>query len=260
MQSKPAPLLPQLEQVRRDNGWSLASLRTFRMEGEGATGAQGATGPEGGATGATGSSGATGATGSTGSQGAGDLGFPANTPIVEMTEREQAAYWKHQSRKHEARAGERSDYDELKKKADAHDALAQASKTEQDRAVEAAKTEGAEAARAEERRKSALQLVDLKMEAVAAGRGIKLEQLTPLLEPLDRTKFLTDMGEVDSDKVTNWVAGIQPAEGNGSNGTRVPNLGQGRRGDTSGARPTTTVSSGADRYAERHNKTSKTSS
>lgn len=256
MQSTTAPLLPQVEQVWREKGWSLSSLRTFRMEGEGATGAQGATGPEGGATGATGSSGATGATGATGAQGS-DLGFPLNTPIVEMNDKEQAAYWKHQSRKHESRAGERADYDEIKKKADQHDALVAASKTEQDRAVEAAKTEGADAARAEERQKAAVRLVDAEMRAVGAARGITAEQLAPVIEPIDRTKFLTDTGDVDLDKVTNFVAAIGPAEGNGNGnngGRRVPNLGQGRRSGDSGARPPTSVSSGADRYAELHKK------
>src|SRR5215218_296038 len=44
-------------------------------------------------------------------------GFPADTPVTEMTTEQQAAYWKHQSRKHEERARSREDYDDLKAKA-----------------------------------------------------------------------------------------------------------------------------------------------
>lgn len=266
MQSKPEPMLAALTEEWKRRGWSLASLRTFRMEGDGGAGTGGS--GDGGTGGAGGSGGDGGQGGGNGNGGAGDNGagaqggnepdFPPNTPVAEMTDKQAAAYWKHQSRKHEARAGQRADYDEIKKKADEYDALAAASRTEQERAVETAKNEGAEAARAEERSKAAVRVVDAEMRAAGAARGVTTEQLAPLLEPLDRTKFLTDTGEVDMEKVTSYVAGIQPAGESGNNGGKpTPKLGQGRR-DTSGAKPS--VSTGAERYAERHKKPGATAS
>lgn len=171
--------------------------------------------------------------------------FPANTPVAEMTAPQQVAYWKHQSRKHEARATERADYDAIKAKAEQYDALANASKTEQERAIEAARTEATEQVRKEERTNSSIRIVDAEMRAAAAGR-IPVEQLKVILDPIDRTKFLTADGEVDDEKITAFIAGIAPAADKGG---RFPDLGQGRR--QSGP-ATPSIQSGRDLYRERH--------
>lgn len=49
-----------------------------------------------------------------GGDGQQQTGFPADTPVAEMTQEQQLAYWQHQSRKHERRASSRADYDQLK--------------------------------------------------------------------------------------------------------------------------------------------------
>lgn len=182
-----------------------------------------------------------------------ESGFPENTPVAEMTPIQQAAYWRDKSRKHEARANERRDYDELRAKAEALDALAEASKTENEKAVAAARKEAGDEARVEERAKAAVKLVDAEMRAAVAGK-LTPEQLAPILEPIDRTKFLTPEGEVDNEKVLAFVASIAPAAPAAG---KFPNLGQGRHGEAGNA-GTPSVQSGRDRYLARHGPKNKT--
>jgi hypothetical protein len=167
-----------------------------------------------------------------------------------MTSAQQVEYWKHQSRKHEGRARDRGDYDDLKKKAEQFDQQQAANATDQEKAVTEARTKAAEEARADERSKNAPLLVAAEMKAAAAGR-ITPERLEILLKPIDSTKF-------DTDEVTAFITSVLPAEGNGAEGGsgkgkgNFPNLGQGKSSD--GAKPT--VSTGAERYRERHSKKS----
>jgi hypothetical protein len=148
----------------------------------------------------------------------GDTGFPADTPVAEMTDAQQAAYWKHQSRKHENTAKARGDYDTLKAKAAKADELEAANATEQEKAVTAARKE----AEAETRKALAPGLVRAEFRAAAKG-VLSDEQRDALLEDLDLSKYLTDKGEVDEAKVANKVKAFAPA-GNGR-----ADLGQGRR-------------------------------
>ena len=48
----------------------------------------------------------------------GPNGFPESTPIADMKPEHQAAYWKHQSRKHEDTAKARADYEAIKAERD----------------------------------------------------------------------------------------------------------------------------------------------
>jgi hypothetical protein len=106
----------------------------------------------------------------------GDDGYPANTPVAEMTHQQAAAYWRHQSRKHEDRVKAMGDYDALKQKADDYARLVAAS--------------------------------------AAAHNRLSDEGVNALLETLDRTKFLAANGAVDTDKVyavVNRLVSQQPA-------------------------------------------------
>lgn len=168
-------------------------------------------GDQGGDAGAAGGSGDSGGGGS-------DKGFPADTPVAEMTDAQQAAYWKHQSRKHENTAKARGDYDELRARAAKADELEAAARTEAEKAVAAARKE----AEAETRKALAPGLVRAEFRAAAKG-VLSDEQRDALLEDLDLSKYLTDKGEVDEAKVANKVKAFAPA-GNGR-----ADLGQGRR-------------------------------
>jgi len=140
-----------------------------------------------------------------------DRGYPSDTPIAEMTEKQQAAYWKDKARKHEERA---KAFDgltpetlaELRDKADKHAALERELMSDKDKAVAEAK----DATKAEVAATYQPRLVRAEFKAAAAGR-IDAEKLDSILEPLDLSKFLTSKGDVDEGKVASYVDGIAPA-------------------------------------------------
>lgn len=154
-------------------------------------------------------------------------GYPDNTPVTEMETAHQAAYWKHQSRKHEARAEARKDYDTVKAE---RDRLKTAGQTEQEAAAAAARSEGEQAAA----QKYGTRLVAAEFRAAAAGRivnGTPLD-VAELVQGINASYYLTDTGEVDTDKVTRFLDGIAPSTsdtGNTPPPRRFPDLGQGRQ-------------------------------
>lgn len=133
-------------------------------------------------------------------------GFPANTPIAEMTAKQQASYWRTQARKHEDRVKAQSDYDKYKTAFDEYQRLIAASQTEQEKAVAEAHRQGRATALAE----AGGQLVEQWVRAAAAGR-LADESVTALLAGLDRSRFLHENGGVDTDKVYQFVGSIAPA-------------------------------------------------
>lgn len=132
-------------------------------------------------------------------------GFPANTPLAEMTQPQQLAYWKHQSRKHEQRVREMSDYDQLKQQSDEYQRWVASQQTEHQRAVEDARRQGRDQALAE----AGGQLVDQWVRAAAAGR-LPQESVNALLLGLDRKAFLNAQGGVDTDRVYQFVSTLAP--------------------------------------------------
>lgn len=146
-------------------------------------------------------------------------GFPDKTPVKDMSDAQQAAYWRHQSRKHEDRVKSMGDYDALKAE---RDDLKAKHQTADEKALEAAKKEALEAGAASERAKIAPRLVAAEFKSANAGR-IPADRLSAILDGLDPAKFLTSAGEVDADKVQQYVDGIAPAGG------KWPDMGQGRR-------------------------------
>jgi hypothetical protein len=151
-------------------------------------------------------------------------GFPADTPVVEMTVDQQLAYWKHQSRKHEGRVKALGDVDALRDKAAKWDAAEAEKLTPSEKAIEEARAAERAKVLAEQTKTVADRLVAAEFKVALAGRK-KPEEVAALLEPLDLTKFLTSDGEVDADKVKTYADGIAP-----SGTSRWPDTGQGNRG------------------------------
>lgn len=171
-----------------------------------------------------------------------DKGFPENTPVAEMSPGQQAAYWRHQARKHEDRAKAAptaEELAELRAARDERDQLRQELMTESEKAIEAAKQEGRQAAAAE----FGERLVAAEFTAAAAGRQVNLDAL---LTGLDRSRFLKD-GEPDRDAIKAFVDAIAPAEPQQPPvPPRGPDLEQGYRTPPTN-KPTT--ASGSDLYA-----------
>lgn len=211
-------------------------------------------GGDGSGDGGSGGDGGTGGDGGNGGQGGGgsDKGFPANTPVAEMTPAQQAAYGKDRSQTHETRNKDllkitggkygdalKADVDELEK-------LRQQNQTDSEKAVEEAKKAG----RAEGARESGLDAARMAFE-FALGHDPEKNDQSTLIDTLDLSKVLTDDGKVDTAKVRTVVAQIAPADKGRGSGKRDADYGGGRREGGDGK---TGIKTGRDLYADRHKK------
>lgn len=173
-----------------------------------------------------------------------DKGFPEGTPLAEMSAEQQVAYWKDEARKHEDTVKSLGNIDDLKARAAQFDALAEASKTEHERAIEEARSAGL----AEGYASSLPDLFAAKFEAAAAGR-LTDERIAEMLPALNVDHFLNDEGVIDTAKVRSYVDGIAPATGNQQRGGPSPH-GQGNRPSSA----TPSAASGRALYAQLHPK------
>lgn len=142
-----------------------------------------------------------------------DSGFPANTPIDQMTADQQTAYWKHQARKHEDRVKALDGLTpeqlaELRAKADRQEAMEHELASDAEKRERAARKEAA----AEAEAKYLPKLARAHIEGTANGR-VPTDALSAALEYLDLNKFVSN-GDVDTDKVRAFVDSIAPATGN----------------------------------------------
>jgi hypothetical protein len=150
-----------------------------------------------------------------------DTEAATETTETQVDHAAEAEKWKAQARKHEDRA-----------KANANaakelEALKLASLDDTGKAVETARSE----ARAEALLEVGGKLVAAEFKVAAAGRPLDVDTL---LEGLDRTKFLTDDGDPDSEAIAAWVDRIAPATTETADETPpgfppMPDLGQGSR-------------------------------
>lgn len=136
-------------------------------------------------------------------------GFPADTPVAEMTQEQQVAYWKHQSRKHERRAGERSDYDQLKADSEELARLRAANQTDAERALEEAREE---ARREGENLGAQRYLRDAVIGRFQRLTGMDDAETTEAFGDLgiDPAQFVKDDGEIDVDRIGKLAARVTP--------------------------------------------------
>jgi hypothetical protein len=170
-----------------------------------------------------------------------ERGWPANTPVKDMTLEQQNAYHAFHARKHEERVKAYGDVtpEQLAEIIKERDELKTKTQTDDEKAIEAAKAEGAapfKAALAEERVKNAL-------ERALVGRTVEPSKLLEL----DRSKFVKD-DKADTDAIAAWVEEntSEAAAGGGAGGKKAVDLGQGKRGT---ATPEKGVSAGRDLFA-----------
>lgn len=133
--------------------------------------------------------------------------YPEGKPLAEMTDAEQAKYYKWYSRQWESRAKGRSDYDQLKEKAAQFDQLSAANATEVEQRIAAARSEGFnQAAQA-----AAVVLVDAHVRAGLQSR-LQPHQVEALAGNLNHQHFLSADGRtVDAAKVSAFVDTVAPA-------------------------------------------------
>jgi hypothetical protein len=148
-----------------------------------------------------------------------------------MSIEQREAYWRYHSRKHEQRVESMKDYDELKRKATEYDALAAASRTEHERAVDDARAQ----ARAEATADMGVRIARERVVARLMARGRAEEDATQVANDLNLSAYVTDRGDVDGEGITALIDRIAPKT---SEPPRAPDMGQGRR--------TPTAASGVD--------------
>lgn len=138
--------------------------------------------------------------------------FPAHTAWRDMTGEHQVAYWQHQARKHEQRAGQMGDYEQAKADQAAYQQLLTTTQTEHERAIAEARRQGEQSAAG--RANSAL--VEAYFRAAGAARGAADEDVTELLDDVNREKFInTQTGQVDTARIyalVNRLAGNTAAQ------------------------------------------------
>lgn len=147
--------------------------------------------------------------------------------------------WKALARKHESRAKNAGNADEikaLKEKAAQYDALAAASKTEHERAIDEAREAAAKEATDKTRASFQERLVRAEFKAALAGR-VSDDARDELLDGLNLAKFLDDDGEPDADRVREYVARLAPAAPTEKPDRKPADLGQGRRPPAPKERP-----------------------
>ncbi|MEW1551356.1 hypothetical protein [Streptomyces tsukubensis] len=170
-------------------------------------------------------------------------GYPDSTPVADMSAEQQAAYWKHHARKHEARANSAPSADELKRLRDRDAALKQredADLSDSERATQERE------ALAQERDTATASVTSLTDEnarlRVALEKGLTLAQAGRLsgstAEELaaDADAYLAEIGQ-SGGAVQTAEASTQQRSG-GNRGSDVGNSGS--------------VTSGADRYRQKH--------
>jgi len=145
---------------------------------------------------------------------ASEPGFPANTPLEQMTAEQREAYWKHYARRNEDRVkafGKLTpeELTTLREKASQVDALTAASRSDMEKAVD-------EARQTTQREADAKYLPLLAETAfrVAIGDRRPQNEVDDFIADLNLSRFLTDDGQVDTAKVLSRVEQFAPATGN----------------------------------------------
>jgi hypothetical protein len=178
------------------------------------------------------------------------LGFPEDTPVAEMTDKEAAAYWKHKARKHENTVKAQKDYADQKALADKWREHEQKQKPADQVAQEELEKRIREEARKDALKEAAPKFVNAEFKA-QIGNRLPAEKLKLILEDLDHTKYLDADGEVDVERVKSRVEIIAPAASANPNPRQRTH--QGHR-SSEGA---TGMSAGRAAYEARHGKKKK---
>ena len=194
----------------RSNGhicWPIMGGAPAGGEGDngGSGGGEGAGEGNGGGDTGSGSSGTGNATDEKGK----DLGYPANTPVAEMTAEQQAAYWRNQSQKHEGRyknlVGDRS-FDDVRADLDAYAEHQRSQQTPAEQAITAAREAGRAEAIAEANSKAATAIFRASLQA----QGHSEDDVDQLVANFAVTNFVKD-GDVDTDALATFAKRFTPA-------------------------------------------------
>lgn len=152
-----------------------------------------------------------------------DRGFPAKTPIKDMTVEQQLAYFKFQDRKKADTLKSRADYDDLRTFKENAEAAAL---SDHDKAIKAARDEGRNSAITEAGSRAAAAIYRANLQA----RGKDAAALELAAKAFNANAFIdSKTGDVDTDGIAAFVTSIfgPPGAFGGGNGPQWPDMGQG---------------------------------
>jgi hypothetical protein len=133
----------------------------------------------------------------------GDLGFPTGTSVADMTAEQQAAYWRHESKKQQRLALSRIDPAEHTRVVEERDQLRSSSQTDTERELEQAREE---ARREGENIGAARYLKDAVMGRFQALTGKTDAEVATTFQHVDPASFTDANGEIDAEKLTAFAA------------------------------------------------------
>jgi hypothetical protein len=145
-----------------------------------------------------------------------DLGYPLNTAVAEMTDKQQASYWRNESKKQQ-KARENAERQNGNGSGTVPDQQKQNAQPD-DKAVQARIDEA--------RREGQRDAVVIALTTSLQMRERTKDEIDELLGVVDPNKFLGDDGKVDSTKVANYISRVAPVGTAGGGGNGAP--GQGR--------------------------------
>ena len=186
--------------------------------------------------------------GGTGQEGGADGGENQPTEFQPITSQEE--FDRRLSRRLNSERAKYRDYDTLKSKAEQFDLLARESQTDREREIDEARLEAYHEAMSK-----AVPLA-VKAEFKSAATGVlSSEQLQSLLEDLDLTRYATDDGEPDEEKISRKISAFAPAKGTaGNRGTT--GFGQGTRRDSALRKGEAGLLEAQRRFGQKANSTS----
>lgn len=145
----------------------------------------------------------------TGGEAAAPHGFPAETPVAEMTQEQQTAYWKHHARKHEGAVkayGGKTPQQIADLEAQLTTLQAERMSAEE-KAISEAVAAAQQSTRAEVEQEWQSKYRTARLESLA-GRVLDKDQLKSFMDVVDTAKFLGEDGDVDTEKVMGHLTGL----------------------------------------------------
>lgn len=147
------------------------------------------------------------------------LGFPKDTAVADMTDKQASAYWRHQTKVQQRRVP--GNLTQLEADAAELARIKASQQTPAEQQLQAARDEAAAATRAEVGKEAALALLRVSLHT----RGKSDAEIDELLVYTSADSFLTNDKKLDAGKVTSYVDKIAPSGSGGGGG--LP--GQGRQ-------------------------------
>lgn len=182
----------------------------------------------------------------------GPNGFPENTPWRDMAPEQQVAYWQYQSKKHESRAAQAADYDQVKAE---RDELKARTQTAEEKALEEAREEARRQGENIGAQRYLKDAISARLTSHLARSAPDLnddqlaERVSGILDVVDLSKFVdANSGDLLNDKIK-ALTGSFVTQASGSQGQQ--NHQPLHAGGRTGGSPGGTLQSGKDAYAAR---------